>query len=429
MELLSTPNNRTGERSKRAACDRCRTQKLRCDRPTHLAASSDPAPCIRCTRLGSVCSTSAAQRLGRPAILWTREDSQTSQQTIFPSLHEQPSSSSMISNSREGQSSTISHHGETDTPEFSYSNPVPSLAARASCRENTSNVDIAFPSEKSEQAPSKDSRQCSWKSAVNVPSGSNYDIEMSLNNHADVSSFDIFGASFDSIMGTVLRMDTAPFPVMQLQPHAPANNNYRTGKEVYGSNQSTWDKKIAELLALGIRFMANIEAYQSSIDTDVDYQRSILQSGMNTSRELLAAFEATVKHGDKTSFDENRDASAMQILVAQASSCYALEARQWKVILSHILRHSKESPADLKTIAQLIPDTPLDGLDLDNVLLQARLFLQACMHTSQALCKQMDSLVDLLPQPRLAPINTKDVLKEVGTINMELLSVLERHHS
>ncbi|PYI00036.1 hypothetical protein BO71DRAFT_393679 [Aspergillus ellipticus CBS 707.79] len=49
--------------AKRYACDRCRTQKLRCPRDTHRIHE----PCTRCTRAGAVCVTSNAKPLGRPS--------------------------------------------------------------------------------------------------------------------------------------------------------------------------------------------------------------------------------------------------------------------------------------------------------------------------------------------------------------------------
>ena len=49
----------------RAACDRCRKQKLRCHRKHHSSNSK----CERCTSAGTTCSFSASRRAGRPRVL------------------------------------------------------------------------------------------------------------------------------------------------------------------------------------------------------------------------------------------------------------------------------------------------------------------------------------------------------------------------
>lgn len=72
------------DRLPRSACDRCRCQKLRCERPTVVSSGSGsgsgtqrsgpPRPagplaaCRRCQRVGAVCTTSFQQRPGRPRL-------------------------------------------------------------------------------------------------------------------------------------------------------------------------------------------------------------------------------------------------------------------------------------------------------------------------------------------------------------------------
>ena len=50
---------------KRAACDRCRGQKLRCLRESR-GGNADSSKCIRCNTAGAVCSFSDSKRAGRP---------------------------------------------------------------------------------------------------------------------------------------------------------------------------------------------------------------------------------------------------------------------------------------------------------------------------------------------------------------------------
>ena len=55
------------EQSRRFACDRCRGQKLRCERRASSPDSSGSnVPCKRCARAGARCVTSPQQRMGRP---------------------------------------------------------------------------------------------------------------------------------------------------------------------------------------------------------------------------------------------------------------------------------------------------------------------------------------------------------------------------
>ena len=58
---LSTSSNHRQNQAKRAACDRCRGQKLRCLRETPGAGK-----CVRCNTAGAVCSFSLSKRAGRP---------------------------------------------------------------------------------------------------------------------------------------------------------------------------------------------------------------------------------------------------------------------------------------------------------------------------------------------------------------------------
>ena len=51
---------------KRAACDRCRGQKLRCPRDGQ-SGLSDSIECARCAKVGAVCSFGTSKRAGRPS--------------------------------------------------------------------------------------------------------------------------------------------------------------------------------------------------------------------------------------------------------------------------------------------------------------------------------------------------------------------------
>lgn len=58
----------------RSACDRCRCQKLRCERPPIGSSAVSRTPnaalptCRRCQRMGAFCTTSFQQRPGRPRL-------------------------------------------------------------------------------------------------------------------------------------------------------------------------------------------------------------------------------------------------------------------------------------------------------------------------------------------------------------------------
>ena len=49
----------------RAACDRCRGQKLRCRRE-HQSGNAEAGKCFRCNTADAVCSFSQSKRSGRP---------------------------------------------------------------------------------------------------------------------------------------------------------------------------------------------------------------------------------------------------------------------------------------------------------------------------------------------------------------------------
>ena len=79
MEALTT-------KVKRFACDRCHTQKLRCPRP---AGDSMEEPCVRCKKVGLVCSISAVQKVGRPRrASKTREPTESQSSTALPPNNE-----------------------------------------------------------------------------------------------------------------------------------------------------------------------------------------------------------------------------------------------------------------------------------------------------------------------------------------------------
>ena len=65
---------------RRSACDRCRCQKLRCQRPPIGSSAVSRAPnavlpiCRRCQRAGAVCTTSFQQRPGRPRLSSSSDD-------------------------------------------------------------------------------------------------------------------------------------------------------------------------------------------------------------------------------------------------------------------------------------------------------------------------------------------------------------------
>jgi hypothetical protein len=74
--------------SKRAACDRCRGQKLRCP------ARADPSlPCDRCVRAGKTCVTGYAKPLGRAQRILANASSMTSQETQAPGSYSHSSGS------------------------------------------------------------------------------------------------------------------------------------------------------------------------------------------------------------------------------------------------------------------------------------------------------------------------------------------------
>lgn len=56
---------------RRSACDRCRGQKLRCERQTSLRSRQSDGACRRCHRAGADCVTSSPLRPGRPRISHT----------------------------------------------------------------------------------------------------------------------------------------------------------------------------------------------------------------------------------------------------------------------------------------------------------------------------------------------------------------------
>ena len=60
----STPLNLNSSAGKRAACDRCRGQKLRCTREDQ-SSNSPQAACIRCFKAGATCSYETGKRVGR----------------------------------------------------------------------------------------------------------------------------------------------------------------------------------------------------------------------------------------------------------------------------------------------------------------------------------------------------------------------------
>jgi len=61
--VLGSSTARQGQ-GKRAACDRCRGQKLRCLREAPGGIST--GKCVRCNTAGAVCSFSVSKRAGRP---------------------------------------------------------------------------------------------------------------------------------------------------------------------------------------------------------------------------------------------------------------------------------------------------------------------------------------------------------------------------
>ncbi|KAK3170076.1 hypothetical protein OEA41_009461 [Lepraria neglecta] len=63
--MMGAPSSRQSTQGKRAACDRCRGQKLRCLREDQNGGSNN-GKCIRCNTAGAVCSFSASKRAGRP---------------------------------------------------------------------------------------------------------------------------------------------------------------------------------------------------------------------------------------------------------------------------------------------------------------------------------------------------------------------------
>ena len=64
-DIMGALTSRPGTHGRRAACDRCRGQKLRCSREDNHEASNN-SKCIRCNTAGAICSFSSAKRPGRP---------------------------------------------------------------------------------------------------------------------------------------------------------------------------------------------------------------------------------------------------------------------------------------------------------------------------------------------------------------------------
>lgn len=54
----------------RAACERCRSHKLKCERPHPPTPGGTLPRCIRCTRLDAECNTGQQAKLGRPRTLY-----------------------------------------------------------------------------------------------------------------------------------------------------------------------------------------------------------------------------------------------------------------------------------------------------------------------------------------------------------------------
>jgi hypothetical protein len=229
-------------------------------------------------------------------------------------------------------------------------------------------------------------------------------------------------------MDSVMQLDNAPFPVELAQGFVSTSGD-RQEVEHGETRVSRCEEKMTELLELSTQFIANVKNYRTSIDTNVETRRAVLQCSMSSSGKLLAVLQAITTPNQHISLIDRSNLSDVHeapALLAQALSCYMLEARQWNFILSHILQSLRESPVPTEVIAQVIPSTRIEGLVFNTALLQTRLFLQACMHTTQALCKHMDCLVEALSESGRAPVNTKEVLKEMRLVHTDILGIFEK---
>ncbi|PVI00597.1 hypothetical protein DM02DRAFT_628432 [Periconia macrospinosa] len=336
---------------------------------------------------------------------------------------------------RQNQSSAVSHYDGMDTSLSASLISDHALAASVSIPAwSTPTLGAAPSSPNLEQAIRRSPSYCDWKTAVGIPQGPEIshsqgdDTKSTNEGDLDHSQFELSGLSMDAIIGSVMRMDTEPFPVVL--PDTPSSSVRDQGQaELCSADPLTYEDALSELLVLATNLVANVKAYRASLDMDVESQRAILQCSMAASGQVLGVFQSIALQASVIASDTNLSIVDAPALLAQASSCYMLEASQWNVILTNILRNLKTSPTYSKKIARVIPTTRMEGLMFNTTLLQVRLFLQACMHTSQALCKQMNRIPEFLSGPGASLVDTEEVLKSVRAIHMAILNVFERLHT
>jgi hypothetical protein len=102
------------DNGRRLACDRCRGQKLRCDR------SSNSSPCRRCTRARARCTTTCYQRMGRPSKSLEKEGNKNTQDAS----HEPYSDGWNLNNATEDGNMFSSTSDVPDEFNFSVNNPM-----------------------------------------------------------------------------------------------------------------------------------------------------------------------------------------------------------------------------------------------------------------------------------------------------------------
>ena len=417
---------RAQDRSRRAACDRCRNQKLRCERPHPSSA------CFRCTRFNAQCSTSPAQRIGRPRTSLSgatsprqggrKYSSESSQRTVRV-----PSGSQVDGDLLSTDSAGVGADAESLD---SFQNEAYEPSKRFSDLSDLGNAQI----------PDYLSQQFDQYAMDITPTLTSPDMNLDT---LDLSTFMTNSQSLTQNDST-----TAMLPINQhiaLDPmlngkgsddaclsryRQSANDlmqvssNQEINKQDYFSADLGDD--IKELLKLSARFGSNVDAYSSAAGVKPELERLVLESGMSTSEQLLDLLRRVVSRmraqSNRSNMAKTQDGHA---LLVHASGCYLMQARQWNIVLNLVLSRITTSPEQWKHIADVIPSTKMEGLSLDTKQLQVQFFLHACVHITQAVRKQVETLQPLVAKASEAAIDLNGASEKMRGLQAELNNALE----
>lgn len=194
------------------------------------------------------------------------------------------------------------------------------------------------------------------------------------------------------------------------------------------------DEDITELMRLGNIFASTIEFYRRNrkpasgqqVEQDIEHQRSILRAGIGASElyhRLLCRINNDIKHrGIRREYDLSLET---ETLLAQATSCYFMQARQWIVTLE-ALRSRFPSPSLIKTaILKILPSTLIEGLSSERLILKAQMFFYACVKITRSTRRQMEMLQSYLSKSRSASDNLAWPAERVESLHAQLDQVLD----